>query len=71
VPKFALKLVLGGQMAEEMTFFSQRVVPGVLEGAGFRFAHPDIDAGLVAALGKSEQTGGGNDRNDSDDGSSA
>jgi uncharacterized protein (TIGR01777 family) len=72
VPKFALKLVLGGQMAEEMTFFSQRVVPGVLEGAGFRFAHPDIDAGLAAALGKSEQTGGGNDdRDDSDDGSSA
>lgn len=68
VPKFALQLVLGGQMAEEMTFFSQRVVPTVLEGAGFRFAHPDVDAGLAAALGKSDQTGGDSD---SDDGSSA
>ena len=68
VPELALKLVLGGQMAEEMTFFSQRVVPAALEGAGFRFAHPDVDAGLAAALGKSDQTGGANDSSDSDDG---
>lgn len=67
VPKFALKVVLGGQMAEEMTFFSQRVVPTVLEGAGFRFAHPDVDAGLAAALGKSDQTGSRKDSDDGDD----
>ncbi|HEY8545639.1 MAG TPA: TIGR01777 family oxidoreductase [Acidimicrobiales bacterium] len=58
VPKFALKLVLGGQMAEEMTFFSQRVVPAALTGAGFGFAHPDIDTGLAAVLGRSGQTDG-------------
>jgi hypothetical protein len=51
-PKLALRLILGSQMAEEMLFYSQRVLPTVLEGAGHRFAQPDIAAGAAAALGK-------------------
>jgi hypothetical protein len=66
VPRFAMKLVLGGQMAEEMTFYSQRVLPTVLEGAGHRFLHPDIDTALAAMLaegtGTGREAGGGDGR---------
>ena len=50
VPKFGPKLMLGGQMADEMLFFSQRIRPAALEGAGHDFLHPDLDAGLAAVL---------------------
>ena len=50
VPKFGPKLVLGGEMAEEMLFFSQRVQPAALTAAGHTFLHPDIDSGLAAVL---------------------
>ncbi|HMG39796.1 MAG TPA: TIGR01777 family oxidoreductase [Acidimicrobiales bacterium] len=50
IPKFGPKLVLGGQMAEEMLFFSQRLQPAALTEAGFAFAHPDVDSGLAAVL---------------------
>jgi uncharacterized protein (TIGR01777 family) len=49
VPGFALKAVLG-QFAEDV-LASQRVVPRVLEGAGFAFAHPTVEAALAAELG--------------------
>ena len=52
VPTFALKLILGGEAAEALALSSQRVVPAVLGDAGFEFAHPDIEAGLRAVLGK-------------------
>lgn len=50
VPAAALRLVLGRELADEAVLASQRVLPAVLTEAGFRFAHPDIDAGLAAAL---------------------
>lgn len=52
VPPIALELVLGKEMATEMLFFSQRVVPSKLEGSGFRFRHPDLEPALRAVLGK-------------------
>lgn len=54
IPKFGPRLVLGGDMADEMLFASQRARPDALLAAGFDFRHPTIDAGLAAAIAKSE-----------------
>ncbi|MEU4426274.1 TIGR01777 family oxidoreductase [Actinoplanes sp. NPDC024001] len=48
IPGPALDLVLG-ELAGE-TQRSQRVLPGVLSGAGFAWAYPGIDAALAASL---------------------
>lgn len=50
VPAFGPKLLLGGEMAEQLLFASQRVVPAALESAGFTFQHPDLDGALRAVL---------------------
>ncbi|GAA1482831.1 TIGR01777 family oxidoreductase [Gordonia sinesedis] len=50
VPSVAARAV-GGEMAEEMILFSQRVVPGVLTDNGFSFTHTGIDAALEYARG--------------------
>lgn len=46
-PAFALRLALG-EMADEALLASARVVPARLTAAGFRFAHPTVDAALSA-----------------------
>ncbi len=48
-PEFALKAVLG-EAVEEQALISLRVLPEVLERAGFEFWHPTIHEGLTAAL---------------------
>ncbi|MGW6918658.1 TIGR01777 family oxidoreductase [Kitasatospora sp. NPDC054939] len=48
VPEFAMKAVLG-ELAVEVTG-SHRVVPKRLLEAGFRFAHPEVDDAVRAAL---------------------
>ncbi len=48
-PAFMLKLVLGGFSAELLS--SKRVLPAVAEQAGYRFAHPQLEGALRAALG--------------------
>jgi uncharacterized protein len=50
VPAFGPRLVLGREMADELLFVSQRVLPGVLTDAGYDFAHPDIATALRAVL---------------------
>ncbi len=50
IPKFGPKLLLGGEMAEELLFASQRVVPQVLLDDGFTFAHPTVADALHAEL---------------------
>lgn len=50
VPGFAAKAV-GGEMAEEMILFSQRVAPGVLTRSGFEFRHSCIDDALEYVRG--------------------
>ena len=50
VPAFALRIVLGSGLADETALASQRVVPARLQASGFRFAHPDIESGLRAAV---------------------
>ena len=51
VPGFALRLLLGSELADALVLEGQRVTPGVLLDSGFEFEHPNIDDGLRAALG--------------------
>ena len=50
VPAIALSLALGRELASEAVLASQRVVPTVLTGAGFTFAHPSVEMMLHSAL---------------------
>jgi uncharacterized protein len=52
VPRFGPKLLIGGEAAEQFLYASQRVLPGVLEGDGFTFAHRDVETGLPTVLGR-------------------
>ncbi|HVF74672.1 MAG TPA: TIGR01777 family oxidoreductase [Acidimicrobiales bacterium] len=49
VPRAALSVVLGGEMAASLTA-SQRVLPTRLEAHGYRFKHPELPAALEVAL---------------------
>jgi uncharacterized protein len=48
VPRTALRVALGEFAGESLG--SQRAVPSVLESAGYRFQHPDIDTALAWAV---------------------
>jgi uncharacterized protein len=50
VPGFGPKLVLGGELAANLLFASQRVLPRVLLASGYRFQHPDLKGALRASL---------------------
>jgi uncharacterized protein (TIGR01777 family) len=50
VPKLGPRLLLGREMADNMLFASQRVVPSVLTERGFTFTHPTLPTALAAAL---------------------
>jgi uncharacterized protein len=50
VPQFAPKLLLGGEMAEQLLFASQRVQPAALQAAGFEFGFPRLDVALHHVL---------------------
>jgi uncharacterized protein (TIGR01777 family) len=50
VPGFALRLVLGEFGAEALG--SQRVLPAVLAGAGYRFEHTDLESALRWSLSR-------------------
>jgi uncharacterized protein (TIGR01777 family) len=52
VPGFAIRAVLGAEMADEMLLGGQRVLPGALQASGYTFAHPSIEDGLAAALAR-------------------
>jgi uncharacterized protein (TIGR01777 family) len=51
VPRFGPKLLLGGELAEELLFTSARVQPTRLEEAGYAFTHPTAEAALRSELG--------------------
>jgi uncharacterized protein (TIGR01777 family) len=51
-PKPALRLLLGGELADNLLFASQRVLPAALLASGFEFEHETIDAALTAALSR-------------------
>jgi uncharacterized protein len=50
VPKFALRLLLGAQQADEMALASQRVVPTALLASGYRFRYATVEDALRAVL---------------------
>lgn len=50
VPRFALKLALGSEAAQELVLASQRVEPVKLSSSGIEFRHPTIREGLEAAI---------------------
>ena len=52
VPKFALGLVMGGELTEEVILASQRAQPTVATASGFTFTHPDVRSALRTVLGK-------------------
>ncbi len=51
VPSLALKLALGGELAENTVLTSQRVVPHALLESGFTFTARTIDEVVASALG--------------------
>jgi len=52
IPKFGPKLLLGGELADNLLFSGQKVLPTVLEADdGFTFAHRDLATALRALLG--------------------
>jgi uncharacterized protein (TIGR01777 family) len=51
IPAFGPRLVLGRELADELLFTSQRVLPAVLTAAGYPFAHPDLHTALRGLLG--------------------
>jgi len=50
VPSFAPKLLLGADMAQQLLFISERVIPAVLEREGFTFRHRTLDDALAELL---------------------
>jgi uncharacterized protein len=50
VPGFALRLVRGAELVDQMALIGQRAVPGVLRKYGYPFQHPTLPAALAAAL---------------------
>jgi len=52
IPSFGPRLLLGAELADNLLFQGQRVLPRALEADGFAFAHPDLDTALRAVLGR-------------------
>jgi len=53
IPKFGPKLLLGGELADNLLFSGQKVLPGVLQAdTGFTFRHPDLATALHHLLGR-------------------
>jgi uncharacterized protein len=52
VPAFGPKVLLGGELAEQLLFTSARVLPMALTDAGYQFATPDLESGLRKVLGR-------------------
>jgi uncharacterized protein len=50
VPSLAIKLLFGAELAEEMIFGSQRVIPKRLQDAGFEFSDPELGVALHMML---------------------
>lgn len=50
-PAFALRLLLGSEMADSTVLASQRVMPAVLQRAGFRYRLPELERMLRFELG--------------------
>jgi NAD dependent epimerase/dehydratase family enzyme len=52
VPAFALRLAVGGEMADALLLASTRVAPRRLEETGYHFRYPELGGALRHLLGK-------------------
>jgi len=52
IPMIGPRLLLGRELADSLLLTSQRVLPGVLESAGFSFADPELEAALRSVVGR-------------------
>lgn len=52
VPKVGPALLLGSELADNLLYRGQRVLPRALEHAGFRFRYPDLEPALRAVLNR-------------------
>jgi uncharacterized protein (TIGR01777 family) len=52
VPRFALEVLLGKELAASLLFTSARVLPKKLEQTDFEFLHPTIESALRAVLNR-------------------
>lgn len=52
IPKFGPKLLLGAELADNLLFTGQKVLPTVLQGDGYEFSHPDLESALRHVLGR-------------------
>lgn len=50
VPRTALRIAFGTEMADELLLSGQRALPRCLADRGFDFRHPDLDGALVSLL---------------------
>lgn len=50
VPRLALALVMGEELTKEVILAGQRVLPTVAQHSGYKFASPELDAGLRRTL---------------------
>lgn len=50
IPSFGPKLLLGSELADNLLFTGQRVLPAALETSAFRFQHTALEAGLRHVL---------------------
>jgi hypothetical protein len=55
VPAFALRLAVGGEMADALLLSSARVVPKRLIDTGYTFLSPELEPTLRRLLGRSDQ----------------
>jgi uncharacterized protein (TIGR01777 family) len=51
IPALGPKLVLGSELVDTVLLTGQKVLPTVLEGDGYTFVHPTLDAALAGVLG--------------------
>lgn len=52
VPRFGPSLLLGGELADNLLFTGQRVLPRALQASGYSFQHDTLDSALRAVLGR-------------------
>ena len=52
IPSFAPKVVLGGELVDNLLLTGQKVLPTVLQSSGYPFRHCTLDEALRSLLGK-------------------
>ena len=52
VPRFGPALLLGGELADNLLYTGQKVLPRALLASGYSFQHDTLDAALRAVLGR-------------------